>query len=144
MAIADLCGFSQAFEKEIARARALKYPLCALCVDLGTHAPSELASRVEHVVSSTARASDVATRASESEFVLLLPETSEEGAEVLARRLYGALRESLWAPSEVPVHVGVAALSADMSALALLAAAREASAFARSSGTSVVHVARGA
>ncbi|MBL8684478.1 MAG: diguanylate cyclase [Myxococcales bacterium] len=143
MAIADLCGFSQAFEKEINRARSLGYPLSALCVELGTSAAADVVERIEHVLGATSRASDMATRASDKEFVLLLPETSAEGAEIVARRLYGALRESLWVPGATPVHVGVAALAPEMSGLALLAAAREASEHARTEGASAVHV-RGA
>lgn len=141
MAIADLCGFSQAFERELTRARALQYPLSAVCVELPTGAGDEVVSRVEDVLSSSARATDVATRSSDREFVVLLPETNTEGAEILARRIYASLREALWIPGESPVHVGVASFSPEMNGISLLDAARAASAFAREAGASAVHVA---
>jgi diguanylate cyclase (GGDEF)-like protein len=140
MAIADLCGFSQAFERELSRARALQYPLCAVCVELGQTAGDEVVSRVEDVLSASARATDVATRSSDREFVVLLPETSAEGAEILARRLYATLREALWVPGAAPVHVGIASFSPDMNGISLLDAARAASAHARDEGNSTVHV----
>lgn len=141
MAIADLCGFSQAFEREIGRARAMRYPLCAVCVELGQSAGDEVVARVEDVLSSSARATDVATRSSDREFVVLLPETNTEGAEILARRLYATLREALWIPGAAPVHVGVASFTPEMNGLSLLDAARAASAHAREAGTSAVHIA---
>jgi GGDEF domain-containing protein len=139
MAIADLCGFSQAFEKELARARKLGYPLCAVCVDV-ERAPEEVVSRVEHLLDAASRASDTATMAGEGEFVVLLPETTSEGAEVLARRLYATMRESLWSPGEAAMHVGVAQLDASMDGSALLTAARAAVEHARFAATSIVHV----
>lgn len=141
MAIADLCGFSQAFERELTRARALQYPLSAVCVELPTGAGDEVVSRVEDVLSSSARATDVATRSSDREFVVLLPETNTEGAEILARRIYASLREALWIPGASPVHVGVASFSPEMNGISLLDAARAASAYAREAGASAVHVA---
>jgi len=141
MAFADLCVFSQVFEREISRARAMRYPLCAVCVELGQSAGDEVVARVEDVLSSSARATDVATRSSDREFVVLLPETNAEGAEILARRLYATLREALWIPGAAPVHVGIAAFTPEMNALSLLDAARAASTHAREAGTSAVHVA---
>lgn len=127
MAIADLCGFSQAFEREITRARRDGYPLCAVCVDV-ERASEALVERVEHVLSCASRASDVAARASDGEFLVLLPETSAEGAAVLADRLCATLREALWTPDATRVRVGVAELSPEMEGSALLVAARAAAA----------------
>jgi diguanylate cyclase (GGDEF)-like protein len=144
MAFADLSGFSQAFEREIDRARTLRYPLCALCVELGPNAGDALVARVENVLSAIARVTDVATQSSEQEFVVLLPETNTEGAESLARRIDAALREALWIPEASPVHVGIAAWTPEMNALSLLHAARAASTHARQIGTNAVHIAHGA
>ncbi|MDP3275875.1 MAG: diguanylate cyclase [Deltaproteobacteria bacterium] len=141
MTIADLSGFSQAFEREIARSRRGNYPLCALCVDL-VSASDALIDRVESALDSAARSSDVAMRSSTEEFVVLLPETTSEGAEILARRLQETLVESLWNPSESAITVGFAQFVPSMEGSALLLAAREAVVQARAFDFDARHSAR--
>jgi diguanylate cyclase (GGDEF)-like protein/putative nucleotidyltransferase with HDIG domain len=96
-------GFEQLLDRELERAQRAEGNLSAIVVDLdhfkdvndelGHRAADERLSVVAGVLQSVKRRIDVVARVSGQEFALLLPETDEHGAYVLADRLRRAIRD---------------------------------------------------
>ena len=89
--------FTEVAEKEIARARRHKRPLALAFFDIdnfkrindtrGHQAGDELLQQIAGAILENCRNSDLAARWGGDEFVILLPETSQAGAQLLADRI---------------------------------------------------------
>jgi diguanylate cyclase (GGDEF)-like protein/putative nucleotidyltransferase with HDIG domain len=107
-------GFGEALELELERARRNRLPLCLLLGDLdhfktvndvGGHAAGDAAlRRVAAILAEGKRRVDTLARFGGEEFVLLLPDTDEEGGLTIAERLRLSIRET-FAESEVPLRI---------------------------------------
>jgi two-component system cell cycle response regulator len=116
----------------VARAHRSGSPLSIISVDLdwfkhvndrhGHHVGDELLAAVGRTLKSSLRGGDVAARIGGEEFLLLLPDTSTDGALVTARRAHNLLAEIRVAGLELPVtaSLGVATLTADIDCAQLL------------------------
>jgi diguanylate cyclase (GGDEF)-like protein/putative nucleotidyltransferase with HDIG domain len=96
-------GFEELLDRELERAQRAEGYLSVIVLDLdhfkevneefGHRAAEERLATVAGVLESTKRRIDVVARVSGQEFALLLPETDEHGAYVLADRLRRAVRD---------------------------------------------------
>lgn len=113
-------AFQERAELELARARRYGGPLTAAYIDLDNfkavndrhgHRAGDAALRtVASLLRSSARASDMAARIGGDEFVVLMPDTDDEGARALLERLRAEL-ESAFAKQNVPVSASIGAVS---------------------------------
>lgn len=112
-------GFGEAFEVEFERARRNNRPLSLLVADLdafrdlnehhGHDAGDVVLTRVAQVLMRRQRRIDIPARISGEEFAVILPDTDEHGAYVLAERLRRAIRDDLAeAPASATASFGVA------------------------------------
>ncbi len=106
-------------------ARAVRYhsPLSLLLLDVdkfkqfndefGHPAGDAVLKEVAAILKATARDTDVAARYGGEEFVLLLPQTDEAGALVIAERVRAAVAGAAWKQRPITVSIGVCTLSLD-------------------------------
>lgn len=143
-------GLNQLAEREVARAIRQKKELAVLAIDLdhfkrvndeyGHLTGDEVIREVGALLRATAREADVVARFGGEEFTILAPDSSEEGALILADRVMQAFRSykfrSLPPDIRITVSVGVAADWArdDDIAKTLLARADEALYVAKRNG----------
>jgi diguanylate cyclase (GGDEF)-like protein len=115
--------FEELYRREIAKARRHQRPLSLAMIDLD--AMKEINDRWGHVAGDRAleavgqllkevRAGDVAARYGGDEFVILMPETTPEQAEVVARRIkarLGQLNQERILPFPIRLSIGIRGLS---------------------------------
>lgn len=130
---------------EISRAQRFRHELAVLILDLdhfketndthGHAAGDQLLREVAALLEASARQGDTVARWGGEEFVVVLPETSLEGAAQLAERLRAAIGTiSLGGATRTSASCGVAALLAGDTADSLLAAADSALYLAKENG----------
>ena len=95
--------FERLLGTEVDRARRYRYSVALLSLDLddfsqvnamfGREAGDQLLRELCSRVLSLGRSSDVLARRADDEFLLMLPQTTGKGAEILARRIHGALED---------------------------------------------------
>jgi diguanylate cyclase (GGDEF)-like protein len=143
-------GLNQLAEREVSRAIRNKRELAVLAIDLdhfkrvndefGHLTGDEVIREVGHLLRNTARDADVVARFGGEEFTILVPDSNEEGALILADRVMEAFRtyrfRSLPPEFRMTASVGVAADFArdDQIAKTLLARADEALYVAKRNG----------
>ena len=143
-------GLNQLAEREVARAIRQKKELAVLAIDLdhfkrindeyGHLTGDEVIREVGDLLKQTAREADVVARFGGEEFTILAPDSTEEGALILADRVMEAFRQhrfrSLPPDARITTSVGVAAEYArdDEIAKTLLARADEALYVAKRNG----------
>ena len=112
-------GFGEAFEIEFERARRNNRPLSLLVADLdrfrvlneahGHQEGDRVLAHVAEVLAGQQRRIDIPARISGEEFAVILPDTDEHGAYVLAERLRRAIRDRLAdGPAPATASFGVA------------------------------------
>jgi diguanylate cyclase (GGDEF)-like protein/putative nucleotidyltransferase with HDIG domain len=112
-------GFGEAFEIEFERARRNNRPLSLLVADVdafrmlneqhGHEEGDRVLARLAEVLESQQRRIDISARISGEEFAVILPDTDEHGAYVLAERLRRAIRDQLAdGPAAATASFGVA------------------------------------
>jgi diguanylate cyclase (GGDEF)-like protein len=93
----------------------------------GHPAGDEVLKQVATLLKMSARQTDYAARYGGEEFALILPETDEHGALVLAERIRAAIEEAAWEKRPVTISVGVSTISREINTpAALIASADEA------------------
>jgi len=143
-------GLNQLAEREVARAIRQKKEVAVLAIDVdhfkrindefGHLTGDEVIREVGALLKETAREADIVARFGGEEFTILAPESSEEGALILAERVMEAFRShkfrSLPPDTRITTSVGVAADLArdDEVAKTLLARADEALYVAKRNG----------
>jgi len=115
--------FGEKLAEEHARAVRYHQPLSLLLLDVdhfkpyndtfGHPAGDAVLRSVAQTLSRSARDTDVAARYGGEEFVIILPQTDEAGALVIAERLRRAIAGGDWALRPVTASVGVCTLSLD-------------------------------
>lgn len=137
--------FDDALRRAFRHARKNSLPLCLMMVDVDrfkshndrfghAHGDEVLRTLAAHLRAQL-RVDDLVARYGGEEFVILLPETDEENAVVLAKRLVDSVRELKWQRAPVTVSVGLSALNpATTDAKRLLSLADEALYAAKCSG----------
>jgi len=98
-------GFQERFEQELQRARRNRQPLGVMVCDLDRfkqvndrrgHAAGDLVlRRLAEILTVEKRETDIATRMGGEEFSILMPETDDEGAHLLAERIRHRVRAGL-------------------------------------------------
>jgi diguanylate cyclase (GGDEF)-like protein len=131
----------RALEAETIRARRYGRPLSVIFFDLdffkrvndthGHQAGSELLREIGEIMRRSLRAMDVPVRYGGDEFVIILPETTREHAQVVAERLRAAFRatkflEKLERPVEITASFGIASWPDDGDSAELLLQAADA------------------
>ncbi len=129
--LANHRAFQERLIVEVDRAQRYGRPLSVACIDVdgfkdvndqfghqtGDHALSAVAARLLSV----ARATDLVGRLGGDEFAILLPETTAEAAEVVARRAHELIRLDLAGPKpSITVSIGICDLEYAASAEDLL------------------------
>lgn len=143
-------GLNQLAEREVSRAIRTKKEIAVLAIDLdqfkrindefGHLTGDEVIREVGSLLMETARDADVVARVGGEEFTILAPDSTEEGAVILAGRVMEAFRQhkfrSLPPNTQITTSVGVAADVArdDEIAKTLLARADEALYVAKRNG----------
>ena len=112
--------FAEVAEREITRARRHTHPLTLVFLDIdkfkevndtyGHQAGDDLLKKIAGAITDSCRKSDLAARWGRDEFIILLPETSLVGAQILVGRLIGTL-------SGVSLSCGVASWDDEISSL---------------------------
>lgn len=126
----ELTGLSnrRAFEErlrlEFSMARRRRRELSVLILDVdnfknindrfGHAAGDEVLRRLGRLLKTTVRLPDLAVRYGGEEFVILLPESGEEGAAGLSRRLMNRVAEEIWDNEPITISIGMAALNQSM------------------------------
>ncbi len=137
--------FDEEISEEFDRADRRGRPLSILLLDVdkfkafndsfGHAAGDKTLKRVAKVLSESKRPSDFVARYGGEEFVVLLPNTSEEGAAILAERIRKAIQNFGWDLRPVTVSIGVATYNGgDRTVQQLLEVADEALYSSKSSG----------
>jgi diguanylate cyclase (GGDEF)-like protein len=143
-------GLNQMAEREVSRAIRAKKEMAVLAIDVdhfkrinddfGHLTGDEVIREIGDLLKETARDVDVVARVGGEEFTILAPESTEEGAVILAERVMDAFRQhkfkSLPPDTQITTSVGVAADVArdDEVAKTLLARADEALYVAKRNG----------
>jgi GGDEF domain-containing protein len=107
--------WNAALARESARAARYRRPAAVAVVELSAIQPDQpvdpwvptLVGPIARVLRGDSRATDVVARVSSTRFQLLMPETSEVGAERLAERLLVGCRDVI-EPTDAPVAVRIA------------------------------------
>ena len=143
-------AFDRIMKQQASRAGRSRAPLSLVMVDVdhcknfneefGRVGGDEALQKVAAVLKSYARAYDYVVRYQSDEFVVVLPDTTLDGAQIVAERARAAVQAIAWRRKGVTVSIGVAAaLTAEENAtlLARLAAALDK---ARAAGGNQVHI----
>lgn len=136
-------------EEEVARARRYQLPLSLLMLDVdnfkshndsfGHPAGDEVLRTVAKILEDHARPSDFVARYGGEEFAVILSNTSEVGAFIVAERIRQAIENSPWPQRVVTISIGVADLSSmATTASALISAADKALYAAKRAGKNQV------
>lgn len=140
-------------EQEIARWQRHHRPMSLLVLDLDNFAAinseysretgDEILVHVSTVIKQSLRTLDMVVRFGGEEFAILLPETNEMGAQIVAERLRMELESQIILPLVMPItaSVGVAMLMPEETREALYARAERAMRTAKSSGKNCVTIA---
>ncbi len=115
-------AFQEKLTDEVERAARYGTPLSLLLLDIdhfkqfndtfGHPAGDRVLLSVAVLLEATARSTDFVARYGGEEFVVLLPNTDEYGAEVLADRFRSAIENAAWGQRSITVSVGVSTLVA--------------------------------
>ena len=115
--------FQAKLSEEHARAARYHQPLSLLLLDVdhfkqyndsfGHPAGDAVLHGVAEILERTARDTDVPARYGGEEFAVLLPQTHESGALVIAERVRAAIADAAWEMRPITVSVGVCTLSLD-------------------------------
>lgn len=157
MQIANLRHFNQFLAAEVRRAQRYNRALSVLMVDIddfkkvndsyGHQMGDEVLRHVARILKKNLRTEDMPARYGGDELVVVLPETNERGALVVAERLRKQLEDSIvkHAGNEVNVRfsIGLAEFQQGMSATELIDAADHALYEAKSAGKNLVRCASG-
>ncbi len=113
--------FDEQFRIEFRRARRTRAPLCVLLLDVDRfkthndrfgHAHGDQVLRnLARILRSQLRSGDLFARYGGEEFVILLAETEEAKARLLATRLLDTIRQHSWPAAPVTISIGLSALS---------------------------------
>lgn len=113
-------GFDQRLAEELERATRYRQPLSLLLLDVdlfkqhndafGHPAGDEVLKSVVRLLQAHVRATDTVARQGGDEFAILLPNTSNEGAFVMAERFRKAIESATWRGNPVTITVGAATL----------------------------------
>ena len=116
-------AFNDRFLEEIRRSARSRRPLALILFDVdyfkkyndafGHPEGDEVLRSVARIFRDSVRATDFVARYGGEEFAAILPETSLEGAEVVADRVRAAIEEYDWPLRPITISVGVAATPAD-------------------------------
>jgi len=111
-------AFETRLDEELSRARRTRMPLSLLMADVdhfksfndqfGHPAGDRVLRNVSRLLEGNARSTDFVARYGGEEFVLLLPNTDESGAMVLAERMRRAVEQGTWLERPITVSVGAA------------------------------------
>ncbi len=122
-------GIDERANEEIARARRYAHPLSLMMIDLddfkmvndrfGHPAGDRVLREAARAIAGAIRSIDIAGRYGGEEFLVLLPETSLSGAEVVAERIRASIEDSGW----VTASIGIAELDRHMSEAELISRA---------------------
>jgi diguanylate cyclase (GGDEF)-like protein len=132
--LANHRAFHARLNTEVERAQRYGRPLSLACLDVdgfkdvndhfGHQAGDRVLSEVGARLSAVARSADLVARIGGDEFALLLPETTAEAAEAVARRAHELIRVDLAGPGpSVTVSIGICDLEHASSAQALVSLA---------------------
>lgn len=110
-------------EREIARARRTFRPLSVLFVDIdefksyndayGSMAGDEVLQMVAMRLKQSVRTIDTVGRFGDEEFVIVLPDTGQDGASILAERLRKSMEKASWPKRAITASVGAATFIAE-------------------------------
>lgn len=116
-------SFDEFLFEEFERALRRNRPLSLLMMDIdhfkklndtfGHAHGDEVLRQVSKILGDNVRPADFAARYGGEEFVVVLPNTSEEGAMILAERIRKAIQNNRWDQRAVTVSIGVATQSRD-------------------------------
>jgi len=114
-------SFDESLVEEYERAVRRRRPLSLAMIDVdsfkkfndqfGHRAGDDALRTVAAILSETTRPADIAARYGGEEFVIILPDTTEEGALVLAERFRKAVQNHLWPHRPMTVSIGVSTLT---------------------------------
>ena len=147
-------AFERRLDEEVERSRRHGRALSVAMVDVdgfralnaraGRHIGDDVLKKVAHILDGFTRATDVTTRASADEFVVMLPETSADDAKTCVERILLELEAASVGPVEtISASIGIAEAAKAMSSEELVAAAGAALDRARAAGGGRIEV-RGA
>jgi len=124
-------GYEAELEREIIRARTTQRPLSLVALDVhdlaGSKGVERVAAELSALLGRVTRTSDRVVRRGDEELVVLLPETTEDGAQGFCGRLRAELKESFDNPSrKLTVSTGVVEWKPDESIRSFDARARRA------------------
>ncbi len=118
-------AFQEKLEDEFERARRYTVPLSLLMLDVdkfkafndsfGHVAGDETLQTVSHALKEKARATDSVARYGGEEFIIVLPNTSSDGAQVLAERFRRVIEDTKWPHRAITISVGIATLTPEIS-----------------------------
>ena len=114
-------AFQEKLASELCRATKYTMPLAIIMLDVdrfkdfndafGHVAGDEVLKRVADLLKSTARSNDFVARYGGEEFVILLPNTTLDGAAQMAERFRRSIEEVRWPNRSITASLGVAALN---------------------------------
>jgi diguanylate cyclase (GGDEF)-like protein/PAS domain S-box-containing protein len=114
-------AFEERLAMEFSMARRRKRELSALLIDVddfkkindryGHAAGDEVLRRLAMILRTTVRLPDLPARYGGEEFVILLPESGEESALGLARRVMGRVADENWDNAPLTISIGMAAMN---------------------------------
>ena len=117
-------AFEDRLQVEFSMARRRRRELSVLILDVdnfknindrfGHAAGDEVLRKLGKLLKTTVRLPDLAVRYGGEEFVILLPESGEEGALGLSRRLLNRVAEESWDNEPITISIGMAALNQSM------------------------------
>ena len=147
-------AFERRLDEEVERSRRHGRALAVAMVDVdgfrtlnarnGRHVGDDVLKRVAHILENFTRATDVTTRASADEFVVMLPETSAEDAKICFERILLELEAATVGSVEsIAASIGITEYAKTMSSEELVACAGEVLDRARAAGGGRIEV-RGA
>jgi diguanylate cyclase (GGDEF)-like protein len=113
-------GFDQRLAEELERANRYRQPLSLLLLDVdlfkqhndafGHPAGDEVLKAIVRLLQAHVRAPDTVARQGGDEFAILMPNTGNEGALIMAERFRKAIESAVWQGLPVTVTVGAATL----------------------------------
>jgi len=127
-------AFERRLDEEVERSRRHGRALSVAMVDVdafrslnarnGRHVGDDVLKKVAHILDGFTRATDVSTRASADEFVVMLPETSADDAKICLERILLELEAAaVGAVATISASIGIAEHARKMSSEELVASA---------------------